>query len=313
MWGDKRFYTWNYALREQFNEKVFKVALDAGFTCPNRDGEVAIGGCTFCSARGSGDFAGDRKISLLHQFEMVRSKMHLKWPKAKYLAYFQAFSNTYAPVDVLRDAYESVLQLPNVVGIMIATRPDCLPDDVVDYLAELNTRTYLWVELGLQSIHDSTNELINRAHDQACFEAGVAKLRARGIRVCAHIIYGLPGETDEMMMQTLQACANMDIQGIKIHLLHLMRNTPMVKQWEAGLVQFLEQDHYIKLVVESLEQLPPEMIIHRITGDAPRETLIGPMWSLKKWEVLNAIDHELSNRQTYQGRLWTKKTLTGVY
>lgn len=306
LWGDKRFHTWNYEMREQFGTKVFKVMLDAGFTCPNRDGSIAIGGCTFCSARGSGDFAGMRRDDLVTQFNKIRDRQHLKWPEAKYIGYFQAYTNTYAPVDRLRECYEVILEQPGVVGLSIATRPDCLPDDVVEYLAELNERTYLWVEMGLQTVHDETSRLINRAHDTQCFLDGVDKLRKHGIRTCAHIIYGLPGETHEMMMDSARAVAQMDVQGIKIHLLHLMRKTPMVKQYEAGLLRFLEQEEYIKLIVDSLEILPPEMIVHRLTGDAPRDLLIGPMWSLKKWEVLNGIDAELNARDTWQGKKWQR-------
>lgn len=303
LWVDKRFHTWNYEMREQFGTKVFKVMLDAGFTCPNRDGSIATGGCTFCSARGSGDFAGSRRDDLVTQFNKIRDLQHLKWPQAKYIGYFQAYTNTYAPVEELREYYELILQQPGVVGLSIATRPDCLPDDVLDYLAELNTRTYLWVEMGLQTIHEETSRLINRAHDTKCYEEAVQKLRDRGIRVCAHIIHGLPQETHAMMLDTVQAVGQMDVQGIKIHLLHLMRKTPMVKQYEAGLLQFLEKDEYVSLIVDSLELLPPEMIVHRLTGDAPRDLLIGPLWSLKKWEVLNAIDDELVRRNTWQGRL----------
>lgn len=304
LWSDKRFHTWNTEMREQFGNKVFKVTLDAGFTCPNRDGSIAKGGCTFCSARGSGDFAGSRRDDLVTQFNHIRDRQHQKWPHAQYIGYFQAYTNTYAPVEQLREYFEIILQQPGVVGLSIATRPDCLPDDVVDYLAELNERTYLWVEMGLQTIHESTSELINRAHDSQCYEEAVAKLRARGIRVCAHIIYGLPQETHEMMLDTGRAVAQMDVQGIKIHLLHLMRKTPMVKQYEAGLLRFLEKDEYIKLIVDTLEILPPEMVVHRLTGDAPRDLLIGPMWSLRKWEVLNGIDDELKQRDTWQSKYW---------
>lgn len=304
LWQDKRFHTWNFEMREQFGGKVFKVMLDAGFTCPNRDGSIAKGGCTFCSARGSGDFAGSRRDDLVTQFNTIRDRQHQKWPDAQYIGYFQAYTNTYAPVEELRDYYEAILALPGVVGLSIATRPDCLPDDVIDYLAELNERTYLWLEMGLQTVHESTSELINRAHDTACYEDAVRRLRARGIRVCAHIIYGLPQETHEMMLETGRAVARMDVQGIKIHLLHLMKKTPMVKQYEAGLLQFLEQDEYVKLVVDTLEMLPPKMIVHRVTGDAPRNLLIGPMWSQKKWEVLNAIDRELVARGSWQGKYW---------
>jgi hypothetical protein len=304
LWGDKRFHTWNFEMRRTFGVKVFKVMLDAGFTCPNRDGSIATGGCTFCSARGSGDFAGSRRDDLVTQFNKIRDLQHKKWPDAKYIGYFQAYTNTYAPVEELKEYYEVILQQPGVVGLSIATRPDCLPDDVVEYLAELNERTYLWVEMGLQTIHEETSRLINRAHDTQCFVDGVAKLRKHGIRTCAHIIYGLPLETHDMMLETGKAVARMDVQGIKIHLLHVMRKTPMVKQYEAGLVQFLEKDEYVRLVVDTLEILPPDMIVHRLTGDAPRDLLIGPMWSLKKWEVLNAIDAELKRRDSWQGKRW---------
>jgi uncharacterized protein len=302
LWGDKRYHTWNYHLRQHFGEKVFKVMLDAGFTCPNRDGTIAIGGCTFCSARGSGDFAGWRRDDLVTQFNEVKNRQHEKWPDAKYIGYFQAYSNTYAPVDVLREYYEVILEQEGVLGLSIATRPDCLPDDVVELLAELNEKTYLWVELGLQTIHESTSNLINRAHDTDCYYEAVEKLRKHNIRVCSHIIFGLPQETEEMMMETARAVAKMDVQGIKIHLLHLLKKTPMVKQYEAGLLEFMEKDDYVRLVVDALEILPPEMIVHRLTGDGPPDLLIGPMWSRKKWEVLNAFDAELLRRNSWQGK-----------
>jgi uncharacterized protein len=281
---------------------VFKVALDGGFDCPNRDGTVAHGGCTFCSAAGSGDFAGDRVDPLEKQFNESKEKMHRKWKDGKYMAYFQAFTNTHAPVEVLRDKYETVLKQEDVVGLSIATRPDCLPDDVVEYLAELNERTYLWVELGLQTVHEKTAKIINRAHDFQCYVDGVKKLRRHGIRVCSHIINGLPQENAEMMMETAREVAKLDVQGIKIHLLHLLKGTPMVKQYEKGLLEFLDFDQYVKLVCDQLEIIPPEMIIHRITGDGPIELMIGPMWSVNKWNVLNAIDHELISRNSWQGK-----------
>jgi radical SAM protein (TIGR01212 family) len=293
-------------MREQFHTKVFKVMLDAGFTCPNRDGSIAKGGCTFCSARGSGDFAGSRRDDLVTQFNDIRNRQHQKWPEASYIGYFQAYTNTYAPLPRLKEYYETILQQPGVVGLSIATRPDCLPDDVVEYLAELNERTYLWLEMGLQTIHDATSRLINRAHDTQCFLDAVNKLRKHRIRTCAHIIYGLPGETPEMMRDTGKAVAGMDVQGIKVHLLHLMRKTPMVRQYEEGLLRFLEKDEYVNLVVDTLEMLPPEMIVHRLTGDAPRELLIGPLWSLRKWEVLNAIDAELKRRNSWQGKYYAE-------
>ncbi|KHD85947.1 TIGR01212 family radical SAM protein [Heyndrickxia ginsengihumi] len=303
---DKRYHTWNYHLRNHFGHKVFKIALDGGFDCPNRDGTVAYGGCTFCSAAGSGDFAGNRTDDLETQFNEIKEKMHHKWKSGKYMAYFQAFTNTHAPVSVLREKYEAVLKQEGVVGLSIATRPDCLPDDVVEYLAELNERTYLWVELGLQTIHEHTSEIINRAHDLQCYIEGVNKLRKHGIRVCTHIINGLPLEDASMMMETARTVAQMDVQGIKIHLLHLLKGTPMVKQYEKGMLKFLSFEDYVQLVCDQLEILPPEMIIHRITGDGPIHLMVGPMWSVDKWKVLNSIDHELKRRNSWQGKFYKR-------
>lgn len=302
----KRYYTWSRHLKDEFGCKVFKVALDAGFDCPNRDGTVAFGGCTFCSVAGSGDFAGDRVDSIDVQFSEVRDRMHQKWKEGKYMAYFQAYTNTHAPLPILKEKFEAALAQEGVVGLSIGTRPDCLPDDVVEYLAELNKRTYLWVELGLQTVHEKTARLVNRAHDFATYVEGVEKLRNHGIRVCTHIINGLPMEDYSMMMETAKKVAELDVQGIKIHLLHLLKGTPMVKQYEKGLLQFLEKDDYINLVVDQLEILPPSMVIHRITGDGPIEQMIGPMWSVTKWDVLNGIDQELKQRNSYQGKYYGK-------
>ncbi|WP_139193133.1 TIGR01212 family radical SAM protein [Anaerobacillus alkalilacustris] len=306
MFGDKRYHSWNFHLRQQFGEKIFKIPLDAGFDCPNRDGRVASGGCTFCSERGSGDFAGDRKDDLVTQFNTIKEKMHKKWPTGKYLGYFQAYTNTYAPVEELREMFEVILQQDGVVGLSIATRPDCLPDDVVEYLGELNKRTYLWVELGLQTVHQRTADLINRAHDYQTYVDGVEKLRKHDIRICSHIINGLPLEDYEMMMETAKEVAKLDVQGIKIHLLHLLRKTAMVKQYEKGLLEFMDLPTYINLVCDQLEVLPPEMVVHRLTGDGPSDLMIGPMWSLNKWEVLNAIDAELKKRNSWQGKYFQR-------
>ncbi|MBK3496077.1 TIGR01212 family radical SAM protein [Viridibacillus sp. YIM B01967] len=300
----KRYYTWNRYLRDEFGHKVYKVALDAGFDCPNRDGTVAFGGCTFCSAAGSGDFAGERVDPIPVQFEKIKHKMEQKWKNGKTMAYFQAYTNTHAPLPILKEKFEAALAQDGVMGISIATRPDCLPDDVVEYLAELNERTYLWVELGLQTVHEKTATMINRAHDFATYVEGVEKLRKHNIRVCSHIINGLPLETNEMMMETAKAVANLDVQGIKIHLLHLLKGTPMVKQYEKGMLEFLDKDEYIKLVADQLEIIPPEMIVHRITGDGPIDLMIGPMWSVNKWEVLNGIDAELEKRGSWQGKFY---------
>ncbi|WP_042459854.1 TIGR01212 family radical SAM protein [Neobacillus dielmonensis] len=306
---DKRYHTWNYHLRQHFGHKVFKVALDGGFDCPNRDGTVAYGGCTFCSAAGSGDFAGNRTDDLVVQFNQIKDKMHTKWKSGKYMAYFQAYTNTHAPLEILREKYETVLNLDGVVGLSIATRPDCLPDDVVEYLAELNERTYLWVELGLQTVHEKTAQLINRAHDFQRYVEGVNKLRKHNIRVCSHIINGLPLESYDMMMATAGEVAKLDVQGIKIHLLHLLKGTPMVKQYEKGMLEFLSKEEYVQLVCDQLEILPPEMIVHRITGDGPIDLMVGPMWSVNKWEVLNSINAELERRDSWQGKYYQPEKL----
>jgi uncharacterized protein len=305
----KRYYTWNRYLRNTFNQKIFKVALDAGFDCPNRDGTVAYGGCTFCSVAGSGDFAGNKVDSIPVQFEKIKAKMHEKWKVGKYIAYFQAYTNTHAPLPVLKEKFEAALALEGVVGISIATRPDCLPDDVVEYLAELNKRTFLWIELGLQTVHERTANLVNRAHDYPTYVEGVNKLRKHGIQICTHIINGLPLEDRDMMMETAKAVSKLDVQGIKIHLLHLLKGTPMVKQYEKGKLEFMERDAYIQLVADQLEILPPKMVVQRITGDGPIDLMIGPMWSVNKWDVLNGIDAELAKRESYQGKYYQE---TGV-
>lgn len=299
----KRYHTWNEHLKETFGEKVFKVALDGGFDCPNRDGTVAHGGCTFCSVSGSGDFAQSRLDPLPVQLRKGIDMMHEKWPNTtKYIAYFQNFTNTHAEVEVLRHRYEQVVNEEGVVGIMIATRPDCLPDKTIAYLSELNERMYMWVELGLQTVHEETSEKINRAHDYETYLEAVRKLRAHNIRVCTHLINGLPGETYEMMLENVERMiTDSDIQGVKLHLLHLMKNTKMVRDYAQGRLEFLDMDTYVQLICDQLEMIPKEIVIHRLTGDAPRDTLIGPEWSLKKWEVLNAIDAEMERRGSVQG------------
>lgn len=306
---NKRYHSWNFALRQEFGEKIFKVPIDAGFDCPNRDGTVAKGGCTFCSVSGSGDMIVAPEAPLPEQFEKEIAMMHKKWPQVdKYIVYFQSFTNTHAPVAVIRERFEQVLTLPGVVGISIGTRPDCLPEDVVDYLAELNQRFYLWVELGLQTTFETTSNAINRAHDYQTYLDGVASLRKHNIRVCTHLINGLPGETIEMMQENVRrTIQDSDIQGIKLHLLHLMRNTRMLRDYHEGRLQLMRRDTYVSLICDQLEMIPPEIIIHRLTGDAPWDSLVGPMWSLKKWEVLNEIDQEMLRRNSYQGKFNVRK------
>jgi radical SAM protein (TIGR01212 family) len=307
LWGDKPYRTLYYFLREKFGDKVFKISLDAGFTCPNRDGTVGLGGCIFCSERGSGDFAGTRD-NLQEQFFEVKQTMNKKWKEGKYIAYFQAYTNTYATVEVLREKYNSILGLEDVVGIAIATRPDCLPKDVLDLLEEMGRKTYLWVELGLQTIRDDTAKLINRGYLLETYIRAVRELNKRNIQVVTHAILGLPGETREDMLKTVEFIGNTGTQGIKLHLLHLMEKTRLVKYYKEGTLEFLEMDEYVDLVVDAVEMLPESIVIHRLTGDAPRELLIGPMWSLKKWEVLNAIDRRFKERNTWQGKNYVENT-----
>lgn len=306
-----RYYSWNTALRQEFGGKIFKVPIDGGFDCPNRDGTVAHGGCTFCSVSGSGDMIVAPEDPLPIQFEKEIAQRHQKWPDVKqYIVYFQNFTNTHAPLSVLKERYEQVVNLPGVVGLSIGTRPDCLPDDVIEYLAELNDRLYLWVELGLQTTFDETSQRINRAHDYQLYVEAVEKLRKKNIRVCAHLINGLPGESLDMMRENVRrTILDSDIQGIKLHLLHLMRNTRMLRDYQEGRLQLLSQKDYVQVVCDQLEMIPKEVIIHRLTGDAPRETLVGPMWSLRKWEVLNAIDQELILRDSYQGKYDVRKNI----
>ncbi|CAI3489914.1 TIGR01212 family radical SAM protein [Enterococcus cecorum] len=306
---NKRYHSWNYALRQQFGEKIFKVPIDGGFDCPNRDGTVAHGGCTFCSVSGSGDMIVAPEDPLPIQFQKEIDMMHQKWPGVvQYIVYFQNFTNTHAPLAVIKERFEQVVNLPGVVGLSIGTRPDCLPDDVVEYLAELNERLYLWVELGLQTTYEQTSELINRAHSYQTYLDGVAKLRKHNIRVCAHLINGLPGETYEMMMENVKrTILDSDIQGIKLHLLHLMRNTRMLRDYHEGRLRLLGFKEYVDIICDQLELIPQDIIIHRLTGDAPFESIVGPMWSLKKWEVLNAIDQEMLRRDSYQGKFDIRK------
>lgn len=305
LWDNKRYHTLNYFLRNKFGDKVFKISLDAGFTCPNRDGRVSKGGCIFCSPRGSGDFAGSCS-DLVQQFEEVKAMMNKKWKNGQYIAYFQAYTNTYADVDTLREKYYSVLNLEGVVGIAIATRPDCLSEEVLDLLEEISRKKYLWVELGLQTIHEETAELINRGYKLETYVAAVKALKKRKIDVVTHVILGLPGENKEQMLQTVDFVSNTGTQGIKLHLLHLVKDTRLVQLYEEGKLRVMELEEYVELIVDCVERIPEEMVIHRITGDGPRETLIEPRWSLKKWEVINAIEHLMMDRSTRQGKEYVK-------
>lgn len=301
-WEGKKYYTLNHFLRNKFGQKVFKISLDAGFSCPNRDGTISKGGCLYCSERGSGDFAGDRNFSISSQFQDIKAMMKNKWKSGKYIAYFQAYTNTYGEIQELRRKYEEAIKQEGVVALAIATRPDCLSQEVIELVSEYNSKLYTWIELGLQTSNEKTAKIINRGYTLDIFEDALGRLRRKNIDVVVHTIFGLPGESREDMLNTIKYLANKDIQGIKIHLLHLLKGTPLVKLYEQGKLRFLEKDEYIDLVCQAITLLPQSIVIHRLTGDAPRNLIIGPMWSLKKWEVLNDIDKKLNDEELYQGK-----------
>mgnify|MGYP004453423397 CR=1 FL=1 len=298
---NKRYHTLNYHYKTTFSTKVSKVSLNAGFTCPNLDGKVGYGGCIYCSKTGSGEYGGDKNDDLITQFTKIKSIIQKKWPTCKYIAYFQARTNTYAKVEVLKEKYEPILKLPDVIGLAIATRCDAIDEECLDYLTVLNKRTYLVVELGLQTIHNSTSKLINRCHTLECFETVVKKLRSHNINVVVHIINGLPYETKDMMLETVKYLNNLDIQGLKIHMLNISKNTPLELMYKINPFPVLTKDEYIDIVIEQLELLRPEIVIHRITSDPVKEDLIEPTWLLKKFCLLNDIDKEMVKRNVYQG------------
>lgn len=299
--SNKRYHTLDYYYKNRFHEKVFKVSLNAGFSCPNIDGKVGYGGCIYCSKTGSGEFAGNKEDSLEKQFLEIKNMMLKKWPKAKYIGYFQARTNTYAPVNELKKMYEKILNQENVIGLNIATRPDAISDECLDYLEELNKKTYLTIELGLQTIKEETTKLINRCHSLQCFEDMVKKLRERNIDVVVHIINGLPYETKKDMLNTVKYLNKLDIQGIKIHMLSITKDTPIEKMYQEEKFKLLSKEEYIDIVVDQLELLREEIVIHRITGDPKLDELIEPTWLTKKFCVLNDIDKEMVRRDTYQG------------
>ena len=297
---NKRYHTLNYYLKNRFHEKVYKVSLNAGFTCPNIDGTKGYGGCIYCSKTGSGEFGGNINDDLITQFNKVKEVMDKKW-HGKYIAYFQARSNTYAPVNILKERYETVLKLDNVIGLFIATRCDCITDECLDYLTSLNKRTYLTIELGLQTIHESTSKLINRGHTLKEFTDTVKRLRERNIDVVVHIINGLPYETKEMMLETVKFVNTLDIQGIKIHMLNIIKDTPLETLYNKEHFHVLTKEEYIDIVISELELLDSKIVIHRITADPDPKTLIEPTWLLKKTVLLNDIDKEMKRRNTCQG------------
>lgn len=294
------FHSIGENLRKTFGCKVVKLSIDGGFTCPNRDGSKGTGGCIFCSASGSGDMAS----TIPEQIRLLSDK----WPNAKYLAYFQSHTNTYAPVSELRKKFMTALQYPDVVGLAIATRPDCLSPEVLDLLDELNRTTWLWIELGLQTMHDQTAKKINRCYPLSVYDHAISALLSRGIRVVTHLILGLPGESQHQMLESVDYVCAQKIFGIKLHMLNLVKGSQMELLYP-DYVSFGSIEEYVDLVIRALERIPPEITIHRVSGDAPRATLIAPEWSYKKRTILNSIHKEMRLRKTWQGKALAEKKI----
>ena len=300
---NKRYTTWNYYLKTHYGHKVCKVPLNAGFTCPNRDGSKSTGGCTFCSSLGSGEFQGVTKQSLLDQFEHGARIMHRKWPDAKLMAYFQSFTNTDGPLEKIKNCVEPFLYRDDVIAICIATRADCLEDDVIEYLKQCTHQKDIWIELGLQTIHEQTALSINRAHTYQEFEDMVYKLSKTNIKICVHLMNSLPDETKEMMIETARKVGTLPVHAVKIHMLHLIEGTAMEQQWKQKPFHLLTEEEYVALVVEQLRVLPPDVIIQRVTGDGMKESLTAPLWTLNKTQVTNDIDKLMAKMNVMQGDL----------
>ena len=307
--SNKRYYTYDYFLKKTYGGKCAKIPLDAGFSCPNMDGKCGIGGCIYCSSRGSGDFAESSMLSISEQFALTRAKLSSKWSTERTIPYFQARTNTYAPLKKIKEKFEEALTCDGVVAMNVATRADCLPDNVVEYLAELGNRVDLTIELGLQTVHDDVAELINRGHTYAQFVEGYEKLRRANpkIRICVHIILGLPNESDEMMLETAKVVGALRPDMVKIHLLHVIKETQLANWYESGEYTPLEREHYIELVATALQYFHKDTVIARLTGDGVAEDLLAPDWSRKKTTVINDIDKYLFTHNLWQGKGFINK------
>ena len=303
-WLDKPYYSLHAMLQERFHEKVYKLSLNGGMTCPNRDGTLGTRGCIFCSAGGSGDFAADRLLSVTKQIEQQKALIAKKRPVHKFIAYFQAYTNTYAPVPYLEKLFREAICHPDIVALSIGTRPDCLGEDVLDLLDRLNRIKPVWVELGLQTIHEDTARYIRRGYALDCFEKAVKDLRARSLEVIVHTILGLPGEDRERTLQTIRYLNGQPIQGIKLQLLHVLKGTDLALDYERGLFETLTMESYLTLLIACLERLSPDIVVHRLTGDGPKDLLIAPVWSSAKRTVLNELHRRMKLENTWQGRLY---------
>lgn len=301
-WNGKPYHSLDYMLRERFGEKLYKVTLNGGMSCPNRDGKLGHKGCIFCSEGGSGDFAASASLSVTEQIDEQIAVVSAKRPIERYIAYFQAYTNTYAPVAYLEKIFTEALSHPKIAVLSIGTRPDCLEDDVIELLERLNHMKPVWVELGLQTIHEPTARYIRRGYLLDCFENALNRLRTAGLEVIVHTILGLPGETRTDILETMDYLNARDIQGIKLQLLHVLEGTNLAEDYRAGKFRVLERDEYIDLVADCLEHLNPSIVIHRVTGDGPRDLLIAPLWASRKREVLNGLHHRMKERNSYQGK-----------
>ena len=301
-WNGKPYYSFDSMLKERFSQKVYKVALNGGMTCPNRDGTLGSRGCIFCSAGGSGDFAGNKEDPISVQIETQAQRLREKRNASSFIAYFQAYTNTYAPVSYLREIYTEAIDHPDIAALSIGTRPDCLGKEVLDLLEELNHKKPVWVELGLQTIHEKTAAYIRRGYPLSCFAAAVKELRKRKLDVIVHTILGLPGESREDILETISYLNHMDIQGIKLQLLHVLKGTDLAEDYLAGKFRVYTMEEYIDLVIDCLEHLSPEVVVHRLTGDGPKELLLAPLWSSAKKTVLNTLHHQCKVRGAWQGK-----------
>lgn len=304
LWGDKRYHSLDWEMKRTFGEKVYKLALNGGMTCPNRDGTLGERGCIFCSQGGSGDFAGDRRDSITEQINKQAEKLAQKRNASAFIAYFQAYTNTYAPVEYLRKIYTEAINHPQVAAVSIGTRPDCLGPDVLALLEELNQIKPVWIELGLQTIHERTAAYIRRGYPLSCFEKAVKALRQRDLDVIVHTILGLPGESRQDILETMEYLNRRDIQGIKLQLLHVLKGTDLAQDYLEGRFSVYTMEEYLDILIDCLEHLSPDIVIHRLTGDGPKDLLMAPLWSSKKRTVLNTLHHECKIRHAYQGRLY---------
>jgi radical SAM protein (TIGR01212 family) len=299
---DRRYYAFSRFLRERFGTTVYRVTIDAGFTCPNVDGTVAVGGCVYCDNR---SFSPNRRLprsTIREQVDRGITILHQRYGAERFIAYFQAATNTYAPAAKLRRLYDEALEHPQIVGLAIGTRPDCVPDDILDLIQGYTRDRYVCLELGLQSIHDRSLDWMNRGHHFDAFADAVRRCQGRGFDICAHVILGLPGESHADMLATADTLAGLPVQAVKIHNLHVVRDTPLAKMHEAGTVRLFERDEYVSLLCDFLERLPTTMVMHRLSGDAPPDFLIAPQWCLDKAGLLRAIDAELERRDSWQGK-----------